>query len=75
MIKGLLYAINFGDYDTIECLLNHGADANFSNQFGFVWINPLVNAGIKYQSEIVFLLIKYNADVNLVNKVKSPQKY
>ena len=59
----LLLAVNKGDTDGIECLLNKKADVNYRNALGQF---PLLLASRKGLKEIVQRLIKGGAEVDLV---------
>lgn len=55
----------YGDVNSAECLLNHGADINSCDTFGN---SPLYVACQNRNGCVVQLLLRYKADINLCNK-------
>lgn len=59
----LLYAINKNQLSTVNCLISLGANPNFNNYDG----NPLGLAVKKKNKDIVEILLKNGADVDLIS--------
>lgn len=57
----LNYAIRSGNFDDVECLLAHGADASFPDSAG---ITPLIAATQQNKEKAVSLLLAYDANPN-----------
>ncbi|KAI9439440.1 ankyrin repeat-containing domain protein [Lactarius psammicola] len=54
----------YGHLNVVQCLLDHGADANFQNENS----TPLFHAAAGGQLEVVRVLLEHNVDVNFRDK-------
>jgi ankyrin repeat protein len=63
----LQVAAQYGDRDSLQVLLDYGADVNFTNPDGNTPVHSAVEGG---QSENLKLLIKQGANINATNKTK-----
>lgn len=63
----LILACYYNQYSTVEFLLKKGVDPNFNSSQG----TALLGAAYKGYFEIIQLLIKYKADVNMADSNKS----
>jgi ankyrin repeat protein len=59
----LMAAAHNGDLDVVQCLLDHGADANAKTPTGF---SPLIAAALSGNARVVALLLKRGAEPNAV---------